>query len=184
MNPAEEQANLLRQHGFKLVRQNTYFVFNDREGCVYVCSKMPSDFRAWKNALAVLKRIIAAPPPGSQIVEAERQQKQLEQYIQLHPAQKKAVGMQGSGRRKSVGTGIYTERPKAKLTVFVPTAEREARRLERDWDTLLRRVKTQRRELERDLTKLYNTAHLLTLLASLRVPGGNPKENRYGKTSD
>jgi hypothetical protein len=117
-NPAREHEALLRRHGFVLVSENKHRKYKDPEGRVYIVSKTPSDWRAWRNAVATLKRAIANAVPSSELLEEERQRRELEASIALEAQRKPSVvGISGAGKgTKSRGTGfVYDDRKPPKV---------------------------------------------------------------------
>lgn len=102
---------LLQQHGFKLVRHDKHLVYKNPENKVYVISATPSDHRWVKNAIAVLKRVIAEPPKPMVVAISEFEREQAAQLIQGQEKQKVVTPGMGRGKqRRSRGTGIYYER--------------------------------------------------------------------------
>jgi len=102
-----------------LVSENKHRKYRDPEGRVYITSKTPSDWRAWQNAAKTLKRVIGNPVPSSELLEAERQRRELEASIVLQAQRKPSVaGISGAGKGKqSRGTGfIYEDKAAVELT--------------------------------------------------------------------
>jgi len=170
MNPESEFKNLLRQHKFKLVSDRNHYKYADPDGRILVVSKTPSDFRAYHNMVRDLKHTVANPPPSNHVLEFARRRKILEEYVRLHPAVKKTGGISGvAGRGKganSRGTGFIYDDPTA--ATFVPDEVKEQQRNDERMDGLLRRVKKQRKQIERELEGLYWAANTAVLLSCAR----------------
>lgn len=125
-SPQTELSELLQQHKFVLVRERNHLKYENPQGKIFVTAKTPSDWRSTRNAVAMLKRIVASPSPLSQVVEEERQRKLLEQTIQLPAAQPQRPAGAGSAGKKTNGSGI---RYKTVRVPFVTEADRETSRL-------------------------------------------------------
>lgn len=176
-NPVTKLESLLRQHGFKLVRQTKHLVYRNHEGKLFVTSKTPSDHRAVRNMVSTLERVIASPVPTSEVVEEERQRKALEPTIQLTVTVKPLEGMQGAGKKAmSKGVGIFydddkrlkQEEERKRREIFLASDEgrlwsarkakeeeerkqrREIRRLEEEWDRQLGKFRRQTQQWEED----------------------------------
>jgi hypothetical protein len=118
-NPAQEHEALLRRHRFVLVSENKHRKYRDPEGRVYIVSKTPSDWWAWRNAVSTLKRVTVSAVPSSELLEAERQRRELEASIVLQAQRKPSVaGISGAGKGKKFrGTGfIYEDKAAVELT--------------------------------------------------------------------
>ena len=101
---------LLKQHEFKLVRHEKHLVYKNPENKVYVISATPSDHRWARNAIAVLKRVIAEPAKPMVVAISEFEREQAAQLIQGQEKQKVVTPGMGRGKqRRSRGTGIYYE---------------------------------------------------------------------------
>jgi hypothetical protein len=183
VNPQIEHENLLRQHKFELVSDRNHLKYNDPHGRVYIAAKTPSDWRVWHNAIRSLKGVIRRPVPTSAVVDEERQRKELEQFIALHPVIKKSVvGIQGAGKgKKAKGIGIFYEekpdktaeqialeeqqREQARANDEQKAAEKKARRTERrQRDAANRR----QRELDRDWTDAINIGIAISEVGNVR----------------
>ena len=81
MNARDEIDKLHYQHKFVLISENKHYKFQNPQGKLHILSKTPSDWRADKNSLAMLKRIIAAPPPISRVLEEESQKKEIRNLL-------------------------------------------------------------------------------------------------------
>ena len=177
-NPAKEHEELLRRHRFVLVSENKHLKYKDPAGRVYIVSKTPSDWWAWRNALTTLKRVIANSVPSSELLEEARQRQELEQYIQLEAQRKPSCpGIKGAGKKaKSKGTGFFydddkslkQEEERKRREIFLATDEgraytarkaqeevegkqrRELRRLEQEWDRQLRKFHRTTKRWEQD----------------------------------
>lgn len=125
-NPAKKLESLLRLHRFELVSQNKHLKYKNPQGRLYIMSKTPSDIRAGHRMLATFKRVIADPPPTSEVIEEMRQRKELEAAIELVAQHKPSgAGIAGAGKgKKSKGVGIYYDEK------LPPTAEELALREE------------------------------------------------------
>jgi hypothetical protein len=167
MNPQTEFESLLRQHKFKLVSEKKHYKFADPAGRILITSKTPSDYRAYRNMVSVLRRVVAAPPPSNAVIEEMRQRKELEEYIRLNPAKKSGAGIAGKGKnKKSRGTGfIYVD---TAPVPFVPDEVREAARNNERWDSLIHHVKKQRKQIEAELRDLYKTATIVVRMGHVR----------------
>jgi len=178
-NPVKEHEELLRRHRFVLISENKHRKYKDPEGRVYIVSKTPSDWWALQNALTTLKRVIASPAPTSEVIEEERQRRELEQYIRLEAQRKPSrAGVKGAGKKaKSKGTGFFyddakrlkEEEERNRREIFLATAEgraytarkaqeeverkqrQELRRLEEEWDRQLGKFRRATKRWEQDL---------------------------------
>jgi hypothetical protein len=189
-NPAKKLESLLRLHRFELVSQRKHLKYKNPQGKIYVIGKTPSDIRAGHKALTVLKRVIANPVPTSEVIEEERQRRDIEATITLQAQPKPSIaGVAGIGRgRKSKGTGIYYEEE------IVPTAEelalkeelrqrangnrerkeaekRERRallRADRQWARRLRKFRRAMRQVDADTNEIASFLRVAILLALAR----------------
>jgi hypothetical protein len=189
-NPAKKLESLLRLHRFELVSQRNHLKYKNPQGKIFVMGKTPSDFRADHKALAVFQRVISSPVPTSEVIEEERQRRELEATIALRPQPRPSTaGISGAGRSaKSKGTGIYYE---AKV---VPTAEqlahreetrqralanqareyeksrvrREERREQDEWARQLSKFRRASRQVTKDVRDLHGFMQLMTLLRASR----------------
>jgi hypothetical protein len=118
MSPEKELATLLQRHKFVLVSAKNHKKYQNSEGQIFITAQTPSDWRSWRNAIAALKRVIAVPAPSSQVIEEERQRKELEKSIQLSAQVPPPAGISGAGKKaKSKGCGItYIEKVVPALT--------------------------------------------------------------------
>src|SRR5271165_416301 len=109
MNPEREFEELMRRHRFALVSENKHQKYKNPEGRIFIRSKTPSDWRAVNNMVASLKRVVANPLPSSEVIEEERQRRELESSILLDSQRKRSfVGISGAGKgKKPRGVGIY-----------------------------------------------------------------------------
>ena len=187
-NPAKRLESLLRLHRFELVAQNKHLKYKNPQGRVYIMSKTPSDIRAGHRMLATLKRVIADPPPTSEVIEEERQKRELEASIALEAQRKPSlVGVSGAGKgKKSKGIGIYYEEKTKKSTpVIRPVltlaqleelrreetarlARLEALRAEKEWARQLSKFRRARRQLDNDANELGKFLRVAALLAGSR----------------
>ena len=127
-NPVKEHEELLRQHRFVLVSENKHRKYKDPEGRVYIVSKTPSDWRAWQNALTTLKLVIASPVQTSEVIEEERQRREIEKIITLTVTVKPLAGMSGAGKKKRQrGTGFIYEDKGVKSLAQIAHEERQAK---------------------------------------------------------
>lgn len=165
MNPQTEFQQLLQRHKFRLVRQKNHYVYQDPEGRVLVVSKTPSDYRAWRNMVSTLRRVVSNPVPCSVIVEEESQRKELESMLALHAQQKKKTGA-SRPHGKSRGTGFIYE--DTAPVPFVPEEVKEAARNDKRWDGLIRHVRMQRRGMEDLLESIHYFARAAVCLAKAR----------------
>ena len=154
---------LLKQHGFKLVRHDKHLVYKNPENKVYVISTTPSDHRWAKNAIAVLKRVIAEPAKPMVVAISEFEREQAAQLIQGQEKQKVVTPGMGRGKqRRSRGTGIYyepdeilTEEQRLRRAVLAQQAatnkqRREMRRAERRAAKQARRTAIEAEKQEQD----------------------------------
>jgi hypothetical protein len=198
-NPTQEHEDLLRRHRFALVSQNKHRKYKDPEGRVYIVSKTPSDWWAWRNALTTLKRVIANPVPTSEVIEVERQRRELEATITLTMRVRPMAGVVGKGKGKTQrGVGIYYEEK------IEPTVEelarreelrqralanqgrkyeewrkrREERRKREEWARQLSKFRRASRQVTKDVSDIYGFMQLMTLLgASRSMAAGMLREN-------
>jgi hypothetical protein len=166
---------LLHRHKFALVNERKHLKYKNPEGKIFIAAKTPSDWRADMNSLADLRRVIASPVPTSEILEEERQRRELESTIKLQPNVKLSRGLSGSGKKKkSRGTGfIYEDCAKEEPTpeqleqrkkIRQRMAEREetlqvarqVRRQAEEWSRLAARLKNEERQRRRDLGHISN----------------------------
>src|SRR6202521_5718590 len=151
----------MRRHPFVLVSENKHLKYKNPEGRVFIRSKTPSDWRAANNMVASLKRVIANPLPSSEVIEEERQRRELESSILLDCQRKLSfVGISGAGKgKKSSGVGIYydekvfveptlemlAQQQKARQRSLEREAERKAKRAVRraaqEWKRMICRTK-------------------------------------------
>jgi hypothetical protein len=165
MNPQTEFQSLLRQHKFRLVRQNKHYVYQEPEGRLLVVSKTPSDRRAYSNMVSNIKQIMRNPVPSSEALEESRQKKELEAEIVLAAQQKKKAGA-SRPNGKSKGNGFYYDDvPK----VFVPDEVKEQARNDKAWDGLIRHVRKQRKEMERRLRSMLQFAFVVAVVEVARL---------------
>lgn len=189
-NPAQKLESLLRLHRFELVSQRKHLKYKNPQGKIYVMGKTPSDFRAAHKALSGLERVIANPVPTSELIEEERQRRELEATITLQAQRKPSIaGIAGAGKgKKSKGTGIHYEEK------VVPTAEqlvhreamrqralanqareyekkrerREERRKRSEWAGQLSKFRREARQVTKDVGDLHDFMELVTLLEASR----------------
>jgi hypothetical protein len=153
MDPRTQFIQLRDQYKFKLVSDKNHYKFQDPEGRILITSKTPSDYRAYRNMVSVLRRVVAAPPPSNAVIEEMRQRKELEEYIRLNPAKKSGAGIAGKGKgTKSRGTGFIYE--DTAPIPFVPDELKERQRNEERWGRLIHHVKKQRKQVEQELGDL------------------------------
>lgn len=172
-NAIEREINdLLRRHKFALVSQHKHYKFQSPENRVFIMSKTPSDWRVWRNALAELKRVIAAPVPTSLLLEEERQRREMEQFISLRTQERQKRGTQGPA--KTNGTGIYYyDKPaeEDKLTMFVPDEVRlaeEQKRIDQKWDAFKNHLRTQITKAQKELEDAYLLALTIVSIKQAR----------------
>lgn len=127
-NPATKLQSLLKLHRFELDSQKKHLKYKNPQGKVYIMSKTPSDFRAGHRALTVLQRVIASPVPTSELLEEERQRKELEASIVLEAQRKPLAGIAGAGKgKKSNGTGFIYDEMGVKSLAQIAHEERQAK---------------------------------------------------------
>jgi len=191
-NPAKKLESLLRLHRFELVSQKKHLKYKNPQGKIYVIGKTPSDFRAAHKALTVLERVIVSPVPTSEVIEEERQRRELEATITLQAQPKPTIaGVVGAGKgKKSSGVGIYYEVKKPDKVKLPPTAEelalreeihreteaemerqqaetmerRRARRQKKEWSALLSGCRRAVRQTQKDVNDIGSFAATGTLL--------------------
>lgn len=147
MNPRTEIDKLHQQFKFALISENKHYKFQDPAGRIHVMSKTPSDFRADRNALMMLKRIVQAPPPASRVLEEEAQKKEIDIFVKAQP--KQCTGMSGPAKTEGTGFTYYDVLdPEKKLSMFTPQAAREQREIEALWDKQLRYFTREVKEVE------------------------------------
>jgi len=100
--------SLLRQHGFRLIRDTKHCVYRNPDGKIFICSKTPSDYRAGYNKLTNLKSVIANPPRPEIVAISEFEREQAAQIIQ---GQDKLPGPGRNKQKRTSGTGIYWKEP-------------------------------------------------------------------------
>jgi hypothetical protein len=169
-NPQQEFEILMARYRFALVSQNRHIKYKNPEGKILIVSKTPSDWRVWHNRLTTLKRVIANPAPSSEVIEEQRQRKELESFIRLHTERKPSVvGISGAGKgKKSRGTGFtYEEKIPVELTAqqieqqrrarendlrkaAERKATREVRRAAEEWNRMVGHCKKQIRQVHHD----------------------------------
>jgi hypothetical protein len=66
MNPEDRLIELPDEHNFDLVRQRKHKIYRNPNGMTFVVASTPSDWRASRNSLATLKRMLR----GARIVES------------------------------------------------------------------------------------------------------------------
>lgn len=123
-DPQVQHEKLLREHGFKLIRQSKHLVYQNPDGKVLVTSATPSDRYAWKNALGTLKRVVAAPakPLVLAISEFEREQAALV----IQGEERRGLGGGSGKQRRSQGTGFYYD-DKIEIVDTLPRRQELAR---------------------------------------------------------
>jgi hypothetical protein len=99
---------MLKEHQFRVVRQDRHKIYKNPDNRIFVTSSTPSDAYRWAhNAIACLKRVLAAPP-RSEILSIQ-DCKEAEDAIRLQKQEKAKpgiVGIGGKGSGSSGGTGV------------------------------------------------------------------------------
>jgi hypothetical protein len=187
-NPAQEHEALLRRHRFVLVSENKHRKYRDPEGRVYIVSKTPSDRWAWRNAVSTLKRVTVSPVPSCELLEAERQRRELEASIVVQAQRKPSVaGISGAGKGKRFrGTGFIYEdkavveltpeqleqRQKARDRSERRTDERRAARLtnreSNEWKNRLYEFRRSMRDAKSDLEMAFRVAKAYVAMRAAR----------------
>lgn len=130
-NAQKQVDTLLRQQNFRLVRQAKHRVWRNPDGKVFVTAATPSDWRAVKNQITVLKHVIASDPVPEVVAISEFERR--EALAKLARQEKKAPGA-AAGPAKSKGCGYtYIEKKPEVISTLTPEqkqAEREQRALE------------------------------------------------------
>lgn len=179
MNPQRELEGLLRQHKFRLVSQNKHLKFQNPEGKIVVMAKTPSDWRAVNNQLKILKRVIASPVPTSAVIEEERQRRELEGEIALSAQRKATAGASGGSRGN--GTGFtYIDKPAPIKT----QEQRDADRLETEWNCLIHRLQRRYRETDRRMADAFYIAQLVGYTVYARKDFVESVRNERRKKAD
>ena len=189
-NPATKLESLLRQHGFKVVRETRHIVYRNPEGKIFVTSKTPSDHRAVKNMVSTLERVIASPAPSSELIEEESQRREIEKTITLTVTVKPLAGMSGAGKgKKQRGVGIYYEeklqttaeelalreenRQRALANKDRKEAQKRERREERrereEWSKQLSRFRKTVRQFEADRQAMVEFLCCVVLYSAARI---------------
>lgn len=123
-NTANQLNALLRQHDFRLVRQNKHYIWRSRDGVIWVTAATPSDVRAIHNQLKSLKRALAANQRSEILAVTEYERAQA--ALCIAPQQKSTTGVSGAGRQsRSSGTGFtyYTPDPIEKVDLRIQSPE-------------------------------------------------------------
>src|SRR5205809_1048134 len=146
---AQKQVDaLLREHGFRLVRQTKHHVWRNPQGKVFVTPSTPSDWRAWRNRLTDLKKVIASDPVPEVIAISEHERRQALEKIAAQ--EKKVAGARGAAKSKGCGFTYIDKKPEAVSTR--PPEEKLAEREQRAWESLVRET---RREFVENITAKY-----------------------------
>ena len=113
---AEKQLErLLKQHQFRLVRQEKHKVYKRADGRILVVSLTPSDFRWADNAIKDLNRVLAEPPRSEMLSKIELDKR--EAAIVLERQNKIKAQNSSGANRKSKGTGfLYIDKTVSPLT--------------------------------------------------------------------
>src|SRR5579862_6707746 len=106
MNPEIRLERMLQQHGFVLRRTNKHRIYRNHEGKVLVVSATPGDFRAIKNSISDLNRVLSSPatPEVLAIADFERAE-----AVRLLAGEQKHTAHRNGSHRKSNGTGFHYE---------------------------------------------------------------------------
>lgn len=149
-NPEKQLELMLRDHGFKLVRQGVHLVYKSARlgNRVFVTSATPSDCRWAKRAIAILKQVIAQPP-RAELLAIEEFERERAAQIGLKSETKASVGLRRTGGGKSRGTGFYYDDVKEVELTEAQVAERERIRLKREADEAAWKAERQVRRDER-----------------------------------
>jgi|SRR5579859_1010372 len=147
-NPVQKHDQLLKAHGFRLIRSGRHLVYQNPQQKVYVTASTPSDHRAAANAISVLKRVIASPPVPVVLAISQFERDQAARVIQgQHKHQHVAPGMGSGKQRRSRGTGYkYIEK--------VLTAEELARNEELRQQAVANKLRREDRAKQRRADKL------------------------------
>lgn len=166
MNPLAQFQQILREHHFTEVSRRKHIKYRNPEGKIIVTASTPSDFRAARNMLVTAKRVIANPVPTSELLEEERQRKELEKQIALPAQARVEPHAAGTGRqRKSHGTGFVYEDKKQPV---ITEQQREADRLNAEWEKQLASFRRQQRRENADYQKLFRVCVRSLALAMIR----------------
>lgn len=150
-DPVKQLDMLLKQNGFKLVRQDKHKVYKSvgLGGRVFVTSSTPSDTFRWaKNAITDLKQVIASPPRAEVLAIAEYERARASR-IGMQKTERARIGLGSGGNHRSRGTGfIYVSKEPVELTPE-QIAEKERIRLKREAEEAAWKAERQERREER-----------------------------------
>lgn len=104
-DPIQQITNLLKQHSFRLARQDRHYVYKNPDGRVHVMPVSPSDHRWAKNNLAELKRTLASPPVPEVLVISQFEKEQA--ALVIKPRGKDPGPGHTKQKRNGNGTGIH-----------------------------------------------------------------------------
>lgn len=148
---AQQQVDaLLRQNNFRLVRQTKHRVWRNPDGKVFVTPSTPSDWRAVKNQVTDLRRILASDPVPEVVAISEYERR--EALAKLARQEKKTGGAAGAAKTK--GTGFTYIDKQREVTSTLTPEQRQAEREQRAWESLVRKT---RQEFVASVTAKHKT---------------------------
>src|SRR6266481_1066915 len=142
MDAQEQLDTLLQQHQFVLVRQYKHKIYRNLDSRVFVTASTPSDWRAARNNLSRLRKIIESPAMPEILAISQFECELAAEKIK--PQEKKTAGGQQAVR--TAGTGFtYIDR---KIVVTAEDIEFRQRRVEYEraqkrWNERVRAAKQQ-----------------------------------------
>ena len=157
MNAQRTCENLLRQHKFKLIVDRAdHRQYKSPEGRILVTVRTPSDGRSWDRTLHDLKRVIASPVPIVSVLEVERQQQSLREFLAVRPAPiitkpTPARAARPSGQGSNKGTGITYI---VKVLPVVTEADIELSKRAKAQDQIVHRANKDIRGLRHDFMQM------------------------------